>query len=359
MRDEGMVRYKEGLQELSIDRVSQSLCVPACGPGYRKAVIKGSPKCCYDCVRCSEGHVSNASDMENCLQCPEDQWPDEKRDKCIMRSVDFLSYEEPLGLALALLAIVLFITTAFILGIFIKHKDSPIVRANNQELSYTVLVALMLSPLCILLFIGHPMKVTCLLRQVAFGIIFTISISSVLGKTITVVIAFNAIKPGSRLKNWIGSKVPRYIVLLCSLGEAVICFLWIFYSPPFPDFDTKSQPSIMILKCNEGFEPAFYMAIGYNALLASVCFLVAYFARKLPDMFNEAQHITFSMLVFCSVWISFIPSYLSTKGKYMVAVEIFAILASSSALLGCIFLPKCYIILFRPDLNKKQNVFLH
>ncbi|XP_063804194.1 vomeronasal type-2 receptor 26-like [Pseudophryne corroboree] len=303
------------------------------------------------------GRSAAAWDMENCLQCPDDQWPNEKRNKCIMRSIDFLSYKEPLGLALAIAAIVLSIFTAFILCIFIKYRDSPIVKANNQELSYAVLVSLMLSPLCILLFIGRPMKVTCLLRQVAFGIIFAISISSVLGKTITVVVAFNAIKPGSRLKKWIGSKVPRYIVLLCSLGEIIICSVWLLYSPPYPDCDTKTQPSVMILKCNEGFTPAFYVVIGYNALLASVCFVVAYFARKLPVMYNEAQHITFSMLVFCSVWISFIPSYLSTKGKYMVAVEIFAILASNSGLLGCIFISKCFIIFFRPELNSKRKIF--
>ncbi|XP_063295424.1 vomeronasal type-2 receptor 26-like [Pelobates fuscus] len=337
-----------------LNKIPSSVCTKPCPLGYRKAVKKGNSHCCYKCVPCSEGHISNTSDMENCLPCPEDQWSNDKRDQCIMRAIDFLSFDEPLGFSLLIIVIILSAITLLVLGTFIKFRDSPIVRANNRDLSYTLLLFLLLSFFCSLLFIGRPMKVTCLIRNVAFGVIFTISVSSLLGKTMTVVIAFNAINPGSILRLWVGPRVPIYIVLLCSLGEVVICITWLLYSPPFPDSDTKSQPSVITLQCNEGSALALYFVVGYIALLAFVSFFVAYLARRLPDIYNEAQYITFSMLVFVSVWISFIPTYLSTKGKYLVAVEIFAILASSSAFLGFIFLPKCYVIFFRPHKNTRN-----
>ncbi|XP_030042346.1 vomeronasal type-2 receptor 26-like [Microcaecilia unicolor] len=334
--------------------VLRSVCTESCTHGYRKVIDREKPVCCFDCVPCSEGEYSNTTDAEICMKCPEDQWPSEKKDECLPRVIDFLSYDDPLGVTLSSISILLFIITALVLGVFVKYRDTPVVKANNRNLSYILLISLMLSFLCTLVFIGQPGSVTCLLRQSAFGMIFTIAVSSVLAKTVTVVIAFRANKPSSKLRKWVGTRVSSYLVLLCISGEIVICTVWLLISPPFPEYDTQSVTGTMILQCNEGSTIAFYSVIGYMGILALLSFTVAFLVRKVPDSFNEAQFITFSMLVFCSVWVSFIPSYLSTKGKYMVAVEIFAILASSAGLLGCIFTPKCYIILLRPDLNMRE-----
>ncbi|XP_030050734.1 vomeronasal type-2 receptor 26-like [Microcaecilia unicolor] len=332
----------------------QSKCSKSCPPGFRKLTRKFEVVCCYDCIQCPEGEVSNQTDMDSCTRCPEDQWPNKKRNSCIPKVRNYLSYEEPLGIALTLISMIVFIIIVVILGIFIYYRDTPIVRANNRDLSYIILISLMLSCLCSLLFIGQPNKITCLLRQTAFGIIFSISLSSILAKTVTVVIAFQATKPGSKLRNWMGSRISNSIVLSCSLLQAVFCLVWLVTSPPSPHLNLQSEIGTILIECKEGLIIAFYFVLGYLGFLSGISFIVAFLARNLPDSFNEAKYITFSMLVFCSVWVSFIPTYLSTRGKYMVAVEIFAILASSTGLLGCIFIPKCYIILIRPERNSRK-----
>ncbi|KAJ1212507.1 hypothetical protein NDU88_000162 [Pleurodeles waltl] len=299
----------------SFSQIPSSLCCDICPPGTRKAIRKDQPICCYDCVPCSDGEMSNQTDVDSCITCPEDQWSNENKDACIPRTIEFLSYDDPFGVTLASISISFSVITAAVLVIFLKHRDSAIVRANNRDLTYILLVSLMLSFLCSMLFIGRPQKVTCLLRQVAFGIIFAVAVSSVLAKSITVVIAFNATKPGSRLRRWVGSRVSYSLILLCTLWEVIICTVWLIHWPPFPDIDTKSESGKMILLCNEGSVAAFYCVVGYVGLLALLSFLVAFKVRKLPDSFNEARNISFSMLVLCSVWVSFIPAYLSTKGS--------------------------------------------
>ncbi|XP_005739470.1 extracellular calcium-sensing receptor-like, partial [Pundamilia nyererei] len=335
----------------------QSVCSESCPPGTHMVREKGKPQCCFDCIPCSEGKITNKTNSLECTSCPEDFWSNPQRDHCIPKKTEFLSYLDPLGICLTTTSLLGTFICAVVLGIFICHRTTPIVRANNSELSFQLLVSLKLCFLCSLLFIGRPRLWTCQLRHAAFGISFVLCVSCILVKTMVVLAVFKASKPGGGASlKWFGAMQQRGTVLFLTSIQAAICTTWLVSSSPTPHKNTQYHNDKIVYECAVGSTVGFAVLLGYIGMLAFLSFLIAFLVRNLPDSFNEAKLITFSMLIFCAVWVAFVPAYISSPGKLADAVEVFAILASSFGLLITLFGPKCYIILLRPEMNTKKAV---
>ncbi|KAK5603195.1 hypothetical protein CRENBAI_012962, partial [Crenichthys baileyi] len=155
-------------------QVPVSVCSKKCLPGTYKVLQKGKPTCCHDCMPCPAGEITNLTESLQCLKCPPEYWSNNKRDACIPKPVEFLAYNEILGKVLAICSLLGIFLTMITTLIFFTYKETPLVRANNSELSFLLLFSLTLCFLCSLTFMGRPTEWSCKLRHTAFGITFVL-----------------------------------------------------------------------------------------------------------------------------------------------------------------------------------------
>ncbi|XP_041796667.1 vomeronasal type-2 receptor 1 [Chelmon rostratus] len=330
----------------------RSVCSENCQPGTRKGIRQGEPVCCFDCIPCADGEISNTTNARECILCSDDDWSNDAHDACVPKIIEFLAFGEPLGITLIVISAFGALVTIAVGVVFIVNLGTPLVKANDALLSFSLLFALVVTFLCSIIFLGEPQNWSCMTSQVALALGFALCLSSIMGGP--TFLALSCAYVCIYTVHLVWSSVVYTYICYCAISHTFSCTVWLIILPPHSIKNTSAQNIKIILECDEGSVVFICCIFAYDILLALMAFIFAFIARKLEDHFSEAKCMTFGMLVFFIVWISFVPAYLSTRGKFMVAVQIFAILASSFGLLTCIFLPKCYILLVKPERNTEE-----
>ncbi|XP_061738283.1 G-protein coupled receptor family C group 6 member A [Nerophis ophidion] len=325
-----------------------SKCSNSCLPGEYKKTSEGQHTCCYECVNCTENYYSNDTDMDQCLRCDNKfEWSPGGSFSCLPKKKVYFSWHNRFAVVLLAFCALGILLVLLVSVLFLHQRDTPVVKAAGGLLSIVILFSLSVSFISAVLFVGKPSHLQCKVRQVLFGISFTLCVSCILVKSLKILLAFQLnIKIQGALQ-----KVYQSVLIIvgCVAVQVVICTCWLVLKSPVSH--VIFQPKTMLEDCCEGSYLAFGVMLGYIALLAFVCFICAFIGRKLPQGYNEAKFITFSMLLYLISWLLFVPIYVTTSGMYLPAVEMVVILMSNYGILGCHFLPKCYIMLFRKDQN--------
>nr|XP_001111107.2 G-protein coupled receptor family C group 6 member A [Macaca mulatta] len=331
----------------------QSKCSKECSPGQMKKTTRSQHICCYECENCPENHYSNQTDMPHCLLCNnETHWAPVRSTVCFEKEVEYLSWNDSLAILLLILSLLGIIFVLVVGIIFTRNLNTPVVKsAGGLRICYVILLCHFLNFASTSFFIGEPQDFTCKTRQTLFGVSFTLCISCILTKSLKILLAFSF---DPKLQKFLKCLYkPILIIFTCTSIQVVICTLWLIFAAPTVEVNV-SLPRVIILECEEGSILAFGTMLGYIAILAFICFIFAFKGRKLPENYNEAKFITFGMLIYFIAWITFIPIYATTFGKYVPAVEIIVILISNYGILCCTFFPKCYVIICKQDINTKS-----
>ncbi|XP_069028061.1 G-protein coupled receptor family C group 6 member A [Embiotoca jacksoni] len=325
-----------------------SKCSNSCVPGEFKKTSEGQHTCCYECTNCTENYYSNNTDMDQCLSCDFDtEWSPEGSSSCVPKKRLSFSWQNGFAAVLLAFSALGILLTLLVSALFLHQRDTPVVKAAGGPLSQVILFSLVVSYISATLFVGRPNSFQCKARQVLFGISFTLCVSCILVKTLKILLAFKFDPVQQEVLRRLYK--PYLIVTFCVALQAAACICWLVLKSP-SNHVTRS-PTTLLADCHEGSYLAFGVMLGYIAVLAFVCFVCAFKGRKLPQQYNEARFITFSMLLYLISWLLFVPIYVTTTGVYLPAVEMVVILISNYGILSCHFFPKCYIILFKRQQN--------
>uniref|UniRef100_A0A3Q3MGV8 G-protein coupled receptor family C group 6 member A-like n=1 Tax=Mastacembelus armatus TaxID=205130 RepID=A0A3Q3MGV8_9TELE len=319
-------------------------CSNACKPGYE--LKEKGKKCCKDCVPCVDGDYSPGNG-EKCKSCSNTNYSSPERDKCLEKTKEFLTWSDPLIIILTFLEAFGIIVTMVFAVLFMIYRSTPIVKAVGGYLCFLELISLLACFCLAFTFTGRPTNASCMAGLPLFGIAFSLCISCILANLLQILlgVSFNL-----KIKSWMKKlNQPVAVVTVVSGIQLALCVPWLYYHPPFPEENILSMS--IVLHCHKGSKELFIAMLGYNAFLGLICFLFAFKGKQLPDLYKNATLITVSMLVFLIIWILSIPIYINLVGKYKQAVECIAILISSYSILVGHLAPKCYIMLFRKEMN--------
>lgn len=102
--------------------------------------------------------------------------------------------------------------------------------------------------------------------------------------------------------------------------QLIGAIVWLIIEPPNTT-EIHPYPLSAVLTCRVSTF-SLMMSLVYNMFLILMCTLYAFKTRKIPENFNEAKYIGFTMYSTCIVWLAFVPIYFGSKNDYKVSNEI-------------------------------------
>nr|AYV89288.1 metabotropic glutamate receptor 8-like isoform X1 [Tetranychus evansi] len=356
-------KYEDKILDLDMDlvrfthrnpEIPSSVCSPPCEKGQAKKYIDGE-KCCWHCSDCGKYQIL-ASETE-CYNCANGYLPDESQSVCIAIPEEYVNINSSLVIGAITFSSTGVLTILWIICVFMKYKETPIVRASGRELSFVLLVGLLFCYSITYLLMLRPTDFVCGLIHTMIGCSFSIVYSSLLTKTNRIARIFDAGKKSAQRPSFISPQSQLCICIFMILIQVIITLLWFAFHPPKSVHMYPTREDNLI-SCSSNDSVDFFLAFAYPFILIFVCTVYAVLTRKIPEAFNESKYIGFTMYTTCVIWVAFIPIYFTTRQDITLNITTlsYSINCSATIAVACLFSPKLYIILLHPEKNVRQSM---
>ncbi|XP_042353952.1 taste receptor type 1 member 3 [Plectropomus leopardus] len=336
--------------------VPQSTCSAECDTGQVRRV-KGFHSCCFDCIDCVRGTYQKNKEDIQCTDCPTGQWSFNRSTNCTYPTFDVLSWNTSEALEMVLGGVLLLACQVSVGVVFLKYRGTLLVAASGGVLSFVALLSLMGACLSLVLFLGQPGDVVCRLQLPLTSIFQTVALSIITFISLQILYVTEFPKMASSHLHILRGPGSWLFVLVCCALQIGLCGWFVAEGLSLSEY--KAQMKIDFLKsflaCPMSPLTGFAVIQGFNGALALMSFMCTFMAAKPLHQYNLARDITFSSLIYCVIWVTFIPIYIGLSHKNKSIVHVFFTLASNLGLVVAYYFPKCYLLLWKPELNTAEH----
>ncbi|KAF2367008.1 GPCR family 3 nine cysteines domain, partial [Trinorchestia longiramus] len=302
--------------------IPSSVCSHPCKVGEIMIMQQGDT-CCWICTACKPHEMM--VNMSACQDCGPGWWPHRNMSSCYELPHRYIKWNTLFALVPMAISCVGSLLTLTVIGIFVKHHDTPVVKASGRELSYMLLCGILICYLNTFVLIATPGVIICACQRFGVGFGFSLIYSALLTKTNRISRIFDSASRSARRPGFISPKsqviITKEVVLKCRIKDS-----------------------------------SFMVSLVYNMVLITTCTIYAIKTRKIPENFNESKFIGFTMYTTCIIWLAFVPIYFGTGNTFEVQITTLCISISLSATVAlvCLYSPKIYIIIFQPEKNVRK-----
>ena len=334
-----------------------SFCSSECLPGTRKAI---TTPCCWDCIDCPQGTVSTELGSRSCIACDTETKPNKGRIKCEKLPIINITLTSATGISITVVASIGCVLTLLVCASYIKFYNTPIVKASRREVSVLLLFDIAVLFVLPVVELGEPSDFLCSATNVWRYSALTLCITVLFLKLMMITGVFELDKVAQLLKPCFKTAKRQGIsVSLINSAAFSLIALWMAFDHPGRQKIIRSDEYIFVVckpfYTNTGFS-LFIAVCAYILTVALLCTYYAFKARGIPENFNETKYIAFSMYILLLSSLAYYPVVFNFESWYVALVSCSTTLITSFGLLSCMFGPKVYILLFRPQQNILEAV---
>ncbi|XP_070068707.1 metabotropic glutamate receptor 2 isoform X2 [Drosophila takahashii] len=357
--------YTEGelrlnMSEVKFKRLSpkppESVCSLPCLVGQAKKYVEGE-SCCWHCFNCTTYQIRHPDDETHCKLCKLGTLPDAHKQYCRPIPEIYLRPESAWAIGAMAFSATGILVTLFVMGVFVRHNDTPIVRASGRELSYILLAGIFMCYGVTFALVLKPTNIVCAIQRFGVGFCFTVVYAALLTKTNRIARIFKAGKQSAKRPSFISPK-SQLVICACLVSvQILINGVWMVIAPSHAMHHYPTREDNLLV-CDSYIDASYMIAFSYPIFLIVICTVYAVLTRKIPEAFNESKHIGFTMYTTCVIWLAFVPLYFGTANHVPLRITSMSVTISLSAsvTIACLFSPKLYIILIRPERNVRQSM---